>query len=68
MFKLIISLIILFPSIAYAYLGPGVGGGIIAASIGILVAIFAALFGILYYPIKRYIKNRKQKKTTHEQK
>ena len=68
MFKLIISLIILFPSIAYAYLGPGVGGGIIAASIGILVAILAALFGILYYPIKRYIKNRKQKKTTHEQK
>ena len=64
MFKLIISLIILFPSIAYAYLGPGVGGGIIAASIGILVAILAALFGILYYPIKRYIKNRKQKKTT----
>ena len=66
MFKLIISLIILFPSIAYAYLGPGVGGGIIAASIGILVAILAALFGILYYPIKRYIKNRKQKKTTNK--
>ena len=35
------------------------GGGMIAATVGIVVAIFAALLGVLYYPIKRFLKNRK---------
>ena len=64
MFKLIFSLII-FCSIAtssFAYLGPGVGGGFIAATIGIIIAIFAALFGLIWFPIKRLIKKRKKKK------
>ena len=71
MFKLNFSLIFVISILitpAYAYIGPGMGAGIIATTLGIVIAIFAALFGILYYPIKRYIKNRKQKKTTHEQK
>lgn len=36
-----------------AYIGPGMGGGLIAATIGIVVAIIAALFGILWFPLKR---------------
>lgn len=43
-----------------AYLGPGMGGGIIAGVLGIVGAILLAIFGILYYPIKRMIKNRKK--------
>ena len=70
MYKLIILLIItpsaLISSSAYAYIGPGMGGGMIAATIGIVLAIFATLLGILYYPIKRFFKNRKQKKLTNE--
>ena len=70
MHKLVILLIItsstLISSSAYAYLGPGMGSGMVAATIGILLAIFAALLGILYYPIKRFFKNRKQKKLTNE--
>ena len=46
----------------YAYLGPGMGGGVIAAIVGFFIAIFLALWGILYYPIKRALKNRKEKK------
>ncbi|MDC0974588.1 hypothetical protein OAR46_01460 [Candidatus Pelagibacter sp.] len=63
MFKLIhFSLIfILFPNLSYAYLGPGMGGGFIAATIGIIVAIFAMLFGILWFPIKRILSKKKQK-------
>ena len=61
MSKLIIILLILFPTYSYAYLGPGMGGGIIAATIGVVVAIFAAIFGILWFPIKRFLKNRKNK-------
>lgn len=45
---------------SYGYLGPGMGGGAIAAIIGFFAAIFIGLWGILYYPIKRAIKNRKK--------
>lgn len=47
---------------AYAYIGPGMSGGVIAAIIGFFAAIFLGLWGILYYPIKRALKNRKNKK------
>ena len=46
----------------YAYIGPGMGGGAIAAVIGFFAAILLGLWGILYYPIKRALKNRKNKK------
>ncbi|MDC3333713.1 hypothetical protein OAV77_01265 [Candidatus Marinimicrobia bacterium] len=45
----------------YAYIGPGMSGGLIATILGIIGSIFLAIFGILYYPIKRFIKNRKKK-------
>ena len=45
-----------------AYIGPGMGGGVIAAIFGIIAAFFLGLWGILYYPIKRAFKNRKLKK------
>ena len=41
-------------------------GEILFTNIGVFLAIFAALLGILYYPIKRFFKNRKQKKLTNE--
>jgi len=47
---------------SYAYIGPGMGGGTILAIIGFFAAMFLALWGILYYPIKRALKNRKGKK------
>ena len=46
----------------YAYIGPGMGGGVIAAIVGFFAAILLGLWGILYYPIKRALKNRKDKK------
>lgn len=47
---------------SYAYLGPGLGGSGIVVVIGFFAAIFLALWGILYYPIKRAIKKRIEKK------
>ena len=47
---------------SYAYIGPGMGGGAIAAIIGFFAATVLGLWGILYYPIKRALKNRKDKK------
>ena len=49
----------LFP--LFAYIGPGMGGGVIAAIFGIIAAFFLGLWGILYYPIKRAFKNKKKK-------
>ena len=46
----------------YAYVGPGMSGGLIAATLGIVVAIFAAIIGILWFPLKRFFMKRKQKK------
>ena len=44
MHQIIISffLILFVTEKSYAYLGPGMGGGVIAATLGIIVAIFAA--------------------------
>tara|TARA_A100000164_G_scaffold349177_1_gene351936 strand:- start:1044 stop:1232 length:189 start_codon:yes stop_codon:yes gene_type:complete len=45
----------------FGYIGPGMSGGLIATILGIIGSIFLAIFGILYYPIKRYLKKRKKK-------
>lgn len=47
---------------SHAYIGPGMGGGLLAAVIGFFAAIVLGLWGILYYPIKRALKKRKDKK------
>ena len=49
-------------NLLFAYIGPGMGGGAIAAIFGIFAAFFLGLWGILYYPIKRAFKNKKKKK------
>ena len=53
-------LVISMPS--FAYVGPGMGGGLIAAVLGFFAAILLALWGILYYPIKRWLKKRRKRK------
>ena len=64
MYKLTFSSIIfcLISTSSFAYLGPGVGGGLIAATIGVIVAIFAALFGLIWFPVKRLLKKKKREK------
>ena len=57
----LLTLIISIPSSLFGYIGPGMGGGLIATILGILGSIILAVFGILYYPIKRFYKKRKKK-------
>ena len=59
--SLLISIVFSNISPLFAYIGPGMGGGVIAAIFGIIAAFFLGLWGILYYPIKRAIKNKKKK-------
>ena len=52
---------------SYAYLGPGFSGGMIAATIGIFVAILAAIFGLIWFPLKRLFKKKKEKNNIKKQ-
>jgi hypothetical protein len=66
--KSILSLSLFLISLpTYAYIGPGMGGGAIAAIIGFFAAVILGLWGILYYPIKRALKNRKDKKMSSKE-
>ena len=71
MFNIILKTIIIFfsfVSAAYAYLGPGIAGGILVATLGIAIAIFAAIFGVIWFPLKRFLKRRKEKKIKKQKK
>ena len=63
MFKLIFSSVIFcsITTFSFAYLGPGIGGGAVVATLGILLAIFAAIFGLIWFPIKKLLKERRKK-------
>lgn len=44
----------------YLYLGPGLGGGIVAIIIGVFVLIAITFYTFLWFPIKRFLKKRKK--------
>ena len=45
---------------AFAYTGPGLGAATIAMVVGFFTSIFIALFAVIWYPVKRLLKNRKK--------
>jgi len=47
----------------FLYLGPGLGGGIIAVITGVFLTFFAFLVAIFWLPIKRFLGFIKSKKT-----
>jgi len=59
MSKVVLFLVIYFLVLniypAYAYIGPGLGVGILAIIIGFIFAICVALFTVIYFPIKKII-------------
>lgn len=57
----IVSLYFFMTIDSLAYLGPGIGGGIVASILGIFFAIFIFIFGLIWFPIKKLIKKRKMK-------
>jgi hypothetical protein len=57
--KVSVPLLLVIATPVQAYIGPGMGGGVIAVVLGILGAILIAIFGLIYYPVKRWLKRRK---------
>ena len=58
-----VLLVILVQQPAMAYVGPGTGIAALGALIAIIVGVIAALFGFLWYPMKRILKKRKAART-----
>lgn len=52
----VLGLAILFPSTAFAYVGPGLGVGAVAAILGVLMSAGLGVFAVIYYPVKRAIR------------
>ena len=59
LFTLLLSLI---PLQAEAYIGPGLGLGMASVVIGIFIAFCLLLAGLIWLPIRRFLRQRKLKK------
>ena len=62
-YVLVLAALLSCPTLALAYIGPGLGSGAIAAVLGILGGVLLLLVGVLWYPLKRliaYIRKKKQ--------
>ena len=70
LYSMFTLMVVLFTTPAFAYIGPGLGAGTIAVALGIFGSIFLALCAIIYYPIKRMLRRKKQgtrSEANHEQ-
>ena len=59
---------IIFAGNAWAYVGPGLGLGVVGALVGLIVAVFLSIVGLVWYPVKRLLKKfrfiKSEKKST----
>ena len=62
--KLTFLFLVLFPSTAQAYIGPGLGLGTIGVILGVLASSVLILVSILWYPLKRFYKWLRKNKDT----
>lgn len=52
-------LLLLAPTPAFAYIGPGLGAGAVATVLAVLGSILLGIFSVIYYPIKRMMRKRR---------
>ena len=53
---LLVFLLLILSTNAYAYIGPGLGVGALATIFGLFLGMVMLLAGIIWYPIKKLIK------------
>jgi hypothetical protein len=49
------------PASALAYVGPGAGLSIIGSVLALFAAVVVAIFGFLFFPIRRMLRKRKER-------
>ena len=58
--------VLLYSSNAQAYVGPGLGVGVIGAIIGVVLAVVMAIIGVFWYPLKRMFKKGDDEETLED--
>jgi uncharacterized membrane protein YdjX (TVP38/TMEM64 family) len=53
-----VLIILLAPTVAYAYIGPGAGLTAIGTLIALVGAVVLAIIGLVWFPIKRMMRAR----------
>ena len=61
-FFIFLAIFIVFPQVSFAYIGPGLALGTIVLTFGVVIVLLLAILAIMYYPIKKMIKNNKLRK------
>tara|TARA_Y100000590_G_C15454198_1_gene913905 strand:- start:227 stop:433 length:207 start_codon:yes stop_codon:yes gene_type:complete len=61
MLTIIFFCLIIISSPAHAYIGPGLGIGIIAAIFGFIISLLIFIFAIFWFPIKKILKKIKHR-------
>lgn len=62
----LVGMLALMPTLAFAYVGPGLGLGAIGSAFSLLGAIFLGIVGFIWYPIKRMLKAFRRPDPTEE--
>ena len=53
-------ILVILPMHAQAYIGPGLGLGVAATVLGLFLALILLLVGLIWMPIRRILRERKQ--------
>jgi nitrate reductase gamma subunit len=56
---------LLIPILAQAYIGPGMGLGLAAMVLGIFIAFILLIVGLIWFPIRRILRQRKKNKVSN---
>jgi hypothetical protein len=62
-----VILVVLVPSDGHAYIGPGAGLSAFGALLALVVTLIVAIFGFIWYPIKRMTRALKRRSTEARQ-
>lgn len=57
---LLAAIALSLPTLAHAYIGPGAGISAIGAAVALVAAVFFAIVGFVWYPVKRLMRKRKK--------
>ena len=61
LFAAVVGCTLLYPTSAFAYIGPGAGISVLGSLLAVLGTIVLAVGAILFWPIRKLLKRRKGK-------